>query len=150
MRVIFCFLTLFCILCTTSCTYKDVKYQNCKNDFLCAEKIAGFHFLPEISIIKIKAKKGKIEITSLLNKTKNVTITKSDEEFFITKFLKEKLILDNGVEFLIKKENNIIKKAYLGAESGYFEIQSNDGLSKEEIQKIYEILAKAEAPVFPD
>ncbi len=150
MRVIFWGLILFCILCTTSCTSKGVKYTDCNNDFLCAEKIAGFHFLPEISITKIKAKKDKIEVTSLLNKTKNVIITKSGEEFFATKFLKEKLILDNGVEFLIKKDNNIIKKAYLGAESGYFEIKSDDGLSKEEIQKIYEILAKAEAPIFPD
>ncbi len=111
-----------------------------------AEKIAGFHFLPEIDTLKIKAKKDKIEITSLLNKTKTVTLTKSADEFFVTKFLNEKIILDNGVEFLVKRDKNIIKEAYLGAESGYFEIKSEDGLSKDDIQKIYEILAKAEAP----
>ncbi|MBQ4400136.1 MAG: hypothetical protein II830_02430, partial [Alphaproteobacteria bacterium] len=53
--------------------------------------------------------------------------------------------LENGVNFSVRGDEKNYKVANFAAESGYYSIMCEDGLIKEDIDNIYEMLSEAEA-----
>ncbi len=160
-------LMFFSLILTNGCTNKETlnahsintpnPWTNCNQDLSCAAKIAGFKFPIKITDIQISAMKGMIEINYPLDKSRTVTIRKTTEENY-NKFdisgdynnypIRDSLKLDNGVELTVRRDNKLIYVAYLGAEAGFYSINCPKGLTKQEIQNIYDIIAKAESNKF--
>ena len=55
------------------------------------------------------------------------------------------ITLDNGVKFSVRGEEDNYKVTNFAAESGYYSISSHEGISKEDIEYLYDLLAEAES-----
>lgn len=160
---IFCL--LFCMLILSACTQEPqttVKMPNpwtdCKDDLLCAERVAGFNFPLKLSNLKVSAMKDMIEVTYPLDEFRDVVIRKTTEDLYNKSDIsgdynnypiKDTIILDNGVNMLVRRDNNLIYVAYLGASNGFYSINCAKGMTKKELQQVYNIIAEAETPKLP-
>lgn len=156
---------LFCVLMLSACTQSPNTmvgipnpWTDCKNDTSCAKKVAGFDFPLKLSNLKVTAMKDMIEITYPLDEFRDVVVRKTTEDLYNKTDIsgdynnypiKETLTLDNGVNFLVRRDEKLIYVAYFGASSGYYSINCTKGMTKKELQQIYNIIAEAETPKFP-
>lgn len=163
-RIFWAIFLLFFTFCITACTADDVAnksakigmpnpWTDCNEDLDCAKRAAGFGFPLKLSEIKVRAMKDIIEITYPLDEARIVTIRKAAEELYNKTGIsgdynnypiKDKMILKNGVEFLTRRDENLIYVAYFGAQDGFYSINCTKGITKQELEKIYEIIATVE------
>ncbi len=141
----------------TNSTMLANPWVDCGHDDSCASNIAGFDFPIKVAGMKIRAMKDMIEIIYPLDNSKNVIIRKTTEENYnnfdisgdYNRYpIKDTLRLDNGVEFIVRRDKNLIYVAYLGAESGFYSIRCDKGITAQELQDVYDVIANAEAYQF--
>lgn len=130
-------------------------WTDCKDDVSCAKKVAGFDFPIKLSNLKVMAMKDMIEVIYPLDKFRDVVIRKTTEDLYNKTDIsgdynnypiKENLILDNGVSMLTRRDNDFIYVAYLGASNGYYSISCTKGMTKKELQQVYNTIAEVESP----
>ena len=122
----------------------------CFDNLNCASKIAGFDFPLVLSNYHVKAKRGMLAISYPLDEARNVVLSKSRSEFktdnrpewqeicFVDCVSAEALIKDNKI-FLF----------YFGAESGYYSMRCDEGMTFDEAEGVYKMIADVEAPKLP-
>lgn len=159
-KFIFLFLGLN-LLFVTGCTQETANvvglpnpWTDCSTDLSCAAKIAGFSFPLDLKDVKVQASKNMIDVRYPLDKSREVIVRKTTEEFnngdisgdYNVYPIKDTITLDNGVVFNVRRDEKLIYVAYFGAEAGYYSISCDKGMTKNDIQKIYDLIASAEAP----
>jgi hypothetical protein len=135
---------------------------NCNDDIYCASKKAGFNFPINVKNYSVRAMEGMIEITFPLNRNNIVVARKSQlsnveadgngikdisgdyNEYPINKNIR----LKNGVIFSVRGNKNKFYVASFAAETGYYSFMCKKGMTKKDIQKLYNLLQEAEAPTF--
>ena len=162
-------LKIFCLLCCvivlSACTQKPQilirmpnPWTDCRDNLECAGKIAGFEFPLTLSNLQVRAIKDMIEVTYPLDEFRDVVVRKTTEDLYNkidisgdynNNPIKDTLTLDNGVNMLVRRDNNLIYVAYLGASTGYYSINCSKGMTKKELQQVYSIIAEVEAPKIP-
>ena len=156
--ITYIFLAMFATACTTQSQLTGM--PNPWQDDITLEqaaKVAGFQLPLELKDAKIRAMKDMIEINFFLDGQKDVCLRKSQTEtngYDISgdynKYPKnEVLTLDNGVNINTRGDGNKINVMYFAAESGVYSARSEYGLSKKDVEKIYNMLAKVEACKIP-
>ena len=133
-------------------------WTDCRDNLECAGKIAGFEFPLILSNLQVRAMKDMIEVTYPLDEFRDVVVRKTTEDLYNkidisgdynNYSIKDTLTLDNGVNMLVRRDNNLIYVAYLGASTGYYSINCSKGMTKKELQQVYSIIAEVEAPKIP-
>lgn len=133
---------------------------NCNDDMSCASAKAGFNFPLRVKNYSVRAMEDMIEITFPLDKKRNVTVRKSQVYYgntdengigdtsgvYINYPVNKTISLKNGVMFNVRGEKNTFYVANFAAENGYYSIYCKQGLNLNDINKLYEIIAEAEAP----
>lgn len=122
----------------------------------CASKIAGFNFPLTLSNYTVRAMKGMFEVTYPLDEFRYVTVRKSmdekngfDNSGDYTQYEHNDIItLKNGVKINIRGNGDKINIMYFAAESGVFSARCEEGMTSEEVEGIYKIIAEAEAPKY--
>lgn len=141
----------------TNSTMLANPWVDCGHDNSCASNIAGFDFPIKGAGMKIRAMKDMIEIIYPMDDSKNVILRKTTEENYnnfdisgdYNRYpIKDTLRLDNGVEFIVRRDKNLIYVAYLGAESGFYSISCVKGFTEAELQSIYNVIARVEVSDF--
>ena len=156
-KFLYLVLLAFLALGTSACTdTKLIGMQNpwteCAMNMHCASKIAGFNFPLTLSNYTVRAMKGVFEVTYPLDEFREVTVRKGmDEENGLdnsgdyTKYEHNKVLtLKNGVEINIRGNGDKINVMYFAAESGVFSARCAQGMTKEEVEGIYKVIAEAE------
>lgn len=141
-------LKIFCLLCCvimlSACTQKSQtligmanSWTDCRDNLECAGKIAGFEFPLVLSNLQVRAMKDMIEVTYPLDEFRDVVVRKTTEDLYNKVDIsgdynnypiKDTLTLDNGVNLLVRRDNNLIYVAYLGASTGYYSINCSKGI----------------------
>ena len=159
------FYLLCCVIMLSACTQKFQTligmpnlWTDCRDNLECAGKIAGFKFPLILSNLQVRAMKDMIEVTYPLDESRDVVVRKTTEDLY-NKIdisgdynnypIKDTLTLDNEVNLLVRRDNNLIYVAYLGASTGYYSINCSKGMTKKELQQVYSIIAEVEAPKIP-
>ena len=159
------FYLLCCVIMLSACTQKFQTligmpnlWTDCRDNLECAGKIAGFEFPLILSNLQVRAMKDMIEVTYPLDEFRDVVVHKTTEDLY-NKIdisgdynnypIKDTLTLDNEVNLLVRRDNNLIYVAYLGASTGYYSINCSKGMTKKELQQVYSIIAEVEAPKIP-
>lgn len=135
-------------------------WTDCGKSLSCAAKAAGFTFPLDLKNIKVRAMKDMIEIQYPLDNVREITVRKTTEDLYNSTDISgdynnypitDTLVLDNGVQFKVRRDENKIYVAYFGAEQGFYSINCTEGFSKAELQTIYDAIASVEAPKgFPE
>jgi len=163
MRKILFLLLTFVIL--ISCSGKAVEekpkligmanpWTDCGANFNQAAQIAGFTFPLKLSKCDVRAMKEMIEINYPLDQTRTVCVRKTNSEEFsnngdisgvyIDYPVNKTLRLKNGVPVNIRGTEDKIYVMNIAASNGYYSAYCKDGMSLQEIEQIYEIIAEAE------
>jgi len=119
-----------------------------------AAKKAGFQFPLEIDNSSVRAMEGMMEITHKTDDNREFIIRKSDSAVKIegyddisgvyTKYPQNKeYTLSNGVKIRIRGEGDKIYVMNMSAEDGYFSCYCPQGMTKDELDIIYSMLAQA-------
>lgn len=148
-------LIIFCIVIFVTCIIRinvTNPWVNCKDDLRRAEKISGFTFPLVLSNYTVSAMKDMIEITYPLDEFRDVTIRKTtllydkldNGKNYSIYPIKDILVLNNGVKLTVRKKDDLIYVAYLAADSGYYSIYCQKGMTSEDVWQIYNVLAEVE------
>lgn len=129
-------------------------WSECNDNFQCGADIAGFNFPLSLSNYSIRAMKGMFEITYPLDETRYVTVRKGldesnngDNSGDYNKYAKNKVLkLKNGVKINTRGDWRKIYVMYFMAESGVYSARCEQGMSKKEVEGIYNIIREAEEP----
>ena len=121
-----------------------------------ARNIAGFNFGLAPKGYEIRAMKNVFEVRFPLDKNRIVTVRKTIDETNggdcsgdYNKYLVNKeYTLPNTVVVNIRGNEELVNVMYFGAESGCFSVQSNEGMSYDEIYQIFKMIEEVEAPKF--
>lgn len=164
------FISILFLVCTAFCMSACTNYNtgsnqipnpwvDCNQNMKLAQKTAGFGFPVDLKNYKIRAMKDMIEVTYMIDTNREVTIRKSAENVktdengladisgdYNVYPVTETIRLNGEVPFLIRRDNDKIYVANFSAEAGLYSMQCPQGLSLDEIEKIYEIIADADAP----
>ena len=132
-------------------------WTECNTDFKCGTKNAGFNFPLSLSNYKIRAMKGMFEISYPLDEFRTVTVRKGfdesnngDNSGDYNKYPDNKIYtLENGVDINIRGDKNKIYVMYFMAESGVYSARSEQGMTKREVEGIYNVIREAEEPKLP-
>mgnify|MGYP004462915973 FL=1 len=157
--VVICFVAII----TCGCTYKTMPivgmpnpWSECHENYSCAEKIAGFNMPLNLSNYSVRAMKGMVEVTYPLDENRMVTVRKTideskeiDNSGDYNKYEESVLTLPNGVEINVRKKDGKIIVMYFAAESGCYSARCEQGISKKEVEDIYNVLAEVEANKCP-
>ena len=137
-------------------------WTDCGENINCGAQKAGFNFPLDVKNYTVRAMKGMLEIRFPLDDRRIVIARKAitvkanvDEngykdisgdynEYPVNKTV----ILDNGVKFSVRGEENNYKVISFAAGTGYYSIMCAEGLTKEDIEYFYKLLAAAEAPKY--
>jgi len=153
------------MICTIFTIYNKVSalpnpWIECGDDISCASDKAGFNFPLRVEKYSVRAMEDMIEITFPLDKKRMVTIRKSqhyngqaDENgikdisgdynnYPINKTIK----INNGILFNVRGKKDKLYVVSFAAETGYYNISCNKGLTIKDIKYLYELLEEAEAP----
>ena len=156
---------LLIIICSIFAIYNKVfaipnPWIECGDDISCAAEKAGFNFPLKAEKYSVRAMDDMIEITFPLDKKRTVTVRKSqvfnaqaDENgikdisgdynnYPINKTIK----IDNGISFNVRGKKNKYYVVNFAAETGYYSISCNNGLTLKDIKYFYKLLEEAEAP----
>ena len=132
-------------------------WTECEQDFKCGKNIAGFDFPLNLSNYNIRAMKGMFEISYPLDEFRTVTVRKSfdesndgDNSGDYNKYSKNRIYtLKNGVQINTRGSWRKTYVMYFMAESGVYSARCEQGLSKKEIEGIYNVIREAEEPKLP-
>lgn len=132
-------------------------WTECNTDFKCGTKNAGFNFPLSLSNYKIRAMKGMFEISYPLDEFRTVTVRKGfdesnngDNSGDYNKYPDNKIYtLENGVDINIRGDKNKIYVMYFMAESGVYSAKCEQGMTKREVEGIYNVIKEAEEPKWP-
>ena len=132
-------------------------WTECNTDFKCGTKNAGFNFPLSLSNYKIRAMKGMFEISYPLDEFRTVTVRKGfdesnngDNSGDYNKYPDNKIYtLENGVDINIRGDKNKIYVMYFMAESGVYSARCEQGITKREVEGIYNVIREAEEPKWP-
>lgn len=132
-------------------------WTECNTDFKCGTKNAGFNFPLSLSNYKIRAMKGMFEISYPLDEFRTVTVRKGfdesnngDNSGDYNKYPDNKIYtLENGVDINIRGDKNKIYVMYFMAESGVYSARCEQGITKREVEGIYNVIREAEEPKLP-
>lgn len=132
-------------------------WTECNTDFKCGTKNAGFNFPLSLSNYKIRAMKGMFEISYPLDEFRTVTVRKGfdesnngDNSGDYNKYPDNKIYtLENGVDINIRGDKNKIYVMYFMAESGVYSARCKQGMTKREVEGIYNVIREAEEPKLP-
>lgn len=132
-------------------------WTECNTDFKCGTKNAGFNFPLSLSNYKIRAMKGMFEISYPLDEFRTVTVRKGfdesnngDNSGDYNKYPDNKIYtLENGVDINIRGDKNKIYVMYFMAESGVYSAKCEQGMTKREVEGIYNVIREAEEPKWP-
>lgn len=132
-------------------------WTECNTDFKCGTKNAGFNFPLSLSNYKIRAMKGMFEISYPLDEFRTVTVRKGFDESHngdnsgdYNKYPDNKIYtLENGVDINIRGDKNKIYVMYFMAESGVYSAKCEQGMTKREVEGIYNVIREAEEPKLP-
>lgn len=132
-------------------------WTECNTDFKCGTKNAGFNFPLSLSNYKIRAMKGMFEISYPLDEFRTVTVRKGfdesnngDNSGDYNKYPDNKIYtLENGVDINIRGDKNKIYVMYFMAESGVYSARCEQGMTKREVESIYNVIREAEEPKLP-
>lgn len=127
-------------------------WTDCGDDFKCGERVAGFNLPLKLSNYSIRAMKEMFEITYPLDEFRNVTIRKGydesnngDNSGDYTKYPKNGIVtLKNGVDINVRGDKDKIYVMFFMAESGVYSARCPQGISKKEVEDIYNLLKDAE------
>ena len=128
-------------------------WTNCGDSFECATKVSGITFPLRLSNYQIRAMKNMIEVSYPLDEFRDVVVRKTDKYLsddisgVYTKYpINRKMRLKNGVLLDTKGTFFKIYVMNMGAESGYYSAYCEKGMSKKEVQGVYNVIRDAEAP----
>ncbi len=160
-RLLYIMLMVFLVFGTSACTNSKLigmpnPWTECDMNMHCASKIAGFNFPLTLSNYTVRAMKGMFEVTYPLDEFRYVTVRKSmdekngfDNSGDYTQYEHNDIItLKNGVKINIRGNGDKINIMYFAAESGVFSARCEEGMTSEEVEGIYKIIAEAEAPKY--
>ena len=129
-------------------------WTDCGTNFSQAAQIAGFTFPLKLSSCDVRAMKNMIEINYSLDDTRTVCVRKTaTEEFsnngdisgvYIEYPVNEKIMLKDAVPIYTRGTGDKIYVMNMAASNGYYSAYCKDGMSLQEIEQIYEIIAEAE------
>ncbi len=125
---------------------------DCGTDLNLAAQKAGFTFPLLLSDYTVRAMNDIIEVTYPLDKHRKVSVRKSETESnggnisgdYNNYPITDEVLIKNCVPIKLKRDQNKIYVMYFGAESGYFSASCPQGMSLQEVEKIYEVIAAAE------
>jgi hypothetical protein len=137
---------------------------DCGEDLICGAQKAGFSFPLQVKNYKVRAMQDMMEIRFPLDENRNVVVRKStmsegeaDENGIIDISgdynhypLNDTVTLDNGVKFSVRGEEDSYKVVNFAAETGYYSITCEQGLSRKDIEYFYKLLEEAEAPKYEE
>lgn len=135
-------------------------WTDCGSDMNCGETKAGFSFPLKVENYTVRAMKGMFEVRFPLDDERNVIIRKTeiaegnaDENGIIDISgdynnypVNKTVTLANGVNFSVRGDENHYYVANFAAETGYYGIICDKGLSLDDLEHLYELLEAAEAP----
>ena len=129
-------------------------WTDCGTNFNQAAEIAGFTFPLKLAKCDVRAMKDMIEINYPLDQTRTVCVRKTaTEEFsnngdisgvYIEYPVNEKIMLKDAVPIYTRGTGDKIYVMNMAASNGYYSAYCKDGLSLQEIEGIYNIIAEAE------
>ena len=129
-------------------------WTDCGKDLKQAAEIAGFTFPLVLSNCNVRAMKGMIEINYPLDDVRNVCVRKTDTEKFsnngdisgvYNKYpVNKEYMLKNAVPLKIRGTEDKIYVMNIAASSGYYSAYCKEGMTIQEIEEIYNIIAEAE------
>lgn len=129
-------------------------WTDCGDDFKCGKNVSGFDFPLSLSNYSIRAMKGMFEITYPLDETRNVRVRKSfdesnngDNSGDYNKYSNNGIYtLKNGVDINIRGDKDKIYVMYFIAESGVYSARCEQGMSKTEVEGVFDVIREAEEP----
>ena len=133
---------------------------NCDDDISCASHKAGFNFPLRVKNYTVRAMSDMIEIKFPLDKKRVVSLRKSQvysgntddngigdtSGVYVNYPVNKTISLNNGVMFNVRGKKNTFYVSNFAAENGYYSMYCEQGLNVKDINKLYEIIAEAEAP----
>ena len=156
---------LLIMICSMFTIYNKVfalpnPWIECENDISCGANKAGFNFPLRVEKYSVRAMDDMIEITFPLDSKRIVKVRKSqvyngqaDENgikdisgdynnYPVNKIIK----INNGINFDVRGKKNKFYVVNFAAETGYYSISCNKGLTINDIKYLYKLLEEAEAP----
>lgn len=135
-------------------------WSDCGEDLSCASKKAGFDFPLNVKNYSVRAMEDMIEIKFPLDKKRIVTVRKSelfdapedkngikDISGVYNNYPVNKTVLINKcVPFSVRGKKNKFYVVNFAAETGYYSLYCEKGISLREINYFYNLLKEAEAP----
>lgn len=129
-------------------------WTDCGNNLNQAAEIAGFSFPLKLSNYNVRAMKGMIEINYPLDKTRTVCVRKTatdelsnngDISGVYNKYpVNEEIKLQNSVPIKVRGTGDKIFVMNMAASGGYYSAYCKEGMSLQEIEGIYNVIAEAE------
>ncbi|WP_372519555.1 hypothetical protein [Candidatus Ruminimicrobiellum ovillum] len=129
-------------------------WTDCGTDFEQASLVAGFTFPLKLSKCDVRAMKNMIEINYPLDETRTVCVRKTDTEklandgdisgVYIEYPVNKEIMLKGAVPLKIRGTEDKIYVMNMAASNGYYSAYCKDGMTIEEIEGIYDIIAEAE------
>lgn len=129
-------------------------WTDCGTNFNQAAQIAGFTFPLKLSKCDVRAMKNMIEVNYPLDQTRTVCVRKTaTEEFsnngdisgvYVEYPVNEEITLQNSVPVKVRGTGDKIYVMNMSASNGYYSAYCKDGMSLQEIEGIYNVIADAE------
>ena len=163
-KIFFVILSIISVIILINFNQKTTAMPNpwidCNDDISCAAVKAGFNFPLRVKNYSVRAMNDMIEIKFPFDKKRNVTVRKSliysgntdgngigdTSGVYINYPVNKTISLNNGVMFNVRGKKNTFYVSNFAAENGYYSIYCENGLNVNDINKLYEIIAEAEAP----
>jgi len=129
-------------------------WTDCGTNFNQAAQIAGFTFPLKVSNCDVRAMKNMIEVNYSLDQTRKVCVRKTatyefsnngDISGVYTEYpVNEEISLQNSVPVKVRGTGDKIYVMNMVASNGYYSAYCKDGMSLQEIEGIYNVIADAE------
>ena len=164
-KLIFLLLTFFVLV---SCSGKTIEekpmlvgmanpWTDCGTNFNQASEIAGFTFPLKLSKCDVRAMKGMIEINYPLDEARKVCVRKTESNeysnngdisgVYIEYPVNEDITIQDSVPIKVRGTGDKIYVMNMVASNGYYSAYCKDGMSLQEVEDIYNIIAEAETSV---
>jgi len=135
-------------------------WTDCGTNFDQAAQIAGFTFPLKLSKCDVRAMKEMIEINYPLDDTRTVCVRKTDSSKFVNDTggeykgdisgvyidypVNETVTIQDSVPIYVRGTGDKIYVMNMAASNGYYSAYCKDGMSLQEVEEIYNIIADAE------
>ena len=128
-------------------------WSDCGKDSAAAQKIAGFPFEFAPNGYEIRAMNDIFEVRFPLDKNRIVSVRKTMDETNggdcsgdYNKYpVNKEYTLPNTVVVNIRGNKELVNVMYFCAESGCYSVQSNEGMTYDEIYQVFKMIEKVEA-----